>query len=258
MQHLRCRRYEEQSFAVLRLDGVLDLTTVAVVRSAFLKCVADEPRAVLVDLAGVSIGDGLAAAVFSSLARSVAEWPGIESILFGASDQVAAELRGKAVLRRLPLYRTRREALERAAELRPPERASTRLLPMPDACVAARRLVVTACREWGLDGLAEHARVVMTELVSNAVRHAATELIVTVTRGERFMHLSVRDGAPAPPRLTGPESRYAPGGRGLLVVDALSASWGWRPYPDGKIVWATLRIDGVASGRAGAHRTSVS
>ena len=39
-----------------------------------------------------------------------------------------------------------------------------------------------------------------------------------------------------------PDAESAEGGRGLILVDALAAAWGSTPAPDGKHVWATLRV----------------
>jgi anti-sigma regulatory factor (Ser/Thr protein kinase) len=73
---------------------------------------------------------------------------------------------------------------------------------------------------------------------------------VGVARDRRLLHVSVRDHGTGLPRLGGgPGADDKPAGdelredgRGLLVVSALTHAWGCNPLPDGKVVWATLRI----------------
>jgi hypothetical protein len=47
-----------------------------------------------------------------------------------------------------------------------------------------------------------------------------------------------------PPTRILPDLDTGRGGRGLILIDALAASWGSTPMPDGKVVWATLRLPG--------------
>lgn len=92
---------------------------------------------------------------------------------------------------------------------------------------------------WGCDSLADDAQLLVSELVSNAVLHAGTEItLVLDLDGERLrIEVSDRDGVL--PRHRAPEPE-ATTGRGLLIVDRLSDRWGSTPRPDGKIVWAEL------------------
>jgi hypothetical protein len=77
------------------------------------------------------------------------------------------------------------------------------------------------------------------ELVTNALQHAHTEIGLSVQLGRYYLIVAVRDGSRVLPHLRIPEPDT--GGRGLLIVDGLSASWGSAPTAAGKIVWATLR-----------------
>jgi hypothetical protein len=64
---------------------------------------------------------------------------------------------------------------------------------------------------------------------------------LTVALGERFLHVSVRDGSRVAPILLVAD----PGsdrGRGLMLINALAAAWGTIPTSDGKVVWATFRL----------------
>ncbi|MBB3095602.1 anti-sigma regulatory factor (Ser/Thr protein kinase) [Actinoplanes campanulatus] len=126
----------------------------------------------------------------------------------------------------------------------PPYR-TVALAPDPDAASLARTLVADACMVWQLPGLLHPARRVMSELVLNAVEHAATALVVTVTRHGDGLHLAVSDGDPRLPRLR-MMARVRRGvplderGRGLQLVQAAATRWGADRTATGKTVWAVL------------------
>ena len=83
--------------------------------------------------------------------------------------------------------------------------------------------------------------LVASELVTNAVRHARTEIVVNVECREDSIYLEVRDGAEARPRIR-EASDEAPGGLGLPIVEALASSWGVSVGGGaGKAVWAEVR-----------------
>ncbi|WP_431948723.1 ATP-binding protein [Actinacidiphila sp. bgisy167] len=119
-------------------------------------------------------------------------------------------------------------------------------LPARGSSVAdARHRVRARLREWDADeGLCDDAEVIVSELFTNAVMHTGSEC---VTCGMRFdgarLRLEVSDQGRAP---TAPRPRAAgvdeEGGRGLLLVGALSQAWGVRPTDDGggRVVWAEL------------------
>lgn len=116
-------------------------------------------------------------------------------------------------------------------------------LPRTPASVAiARRLVTTAVATWRMDGLADDAVVVVSELVTNAVQHARSQAIrVTVTRPEPgSVRIAVMDESKAVPvRCEADEDDER--GRGLALVDVLAESWGADALPWGKRVWAELK-----------------
>lgn len=69
----------------------------------------------------------------------------------------------------------------------------------------------------------------------------APRVWMTLTRIEELVRIEVHDSscAPLPGQLPGNDDE-AEGGRGLMVVAALAASWGWRPDALGKVVWCDL------------------
>jgi signal transduction histidine kinase len=110
-----------------------------------------------------------------------------------------------------------------------------------ESAAAARRLVSKALAAWRMEQLNDPARSVLTELVSNAVRHADGQgMRVNVQRMDgRRVRVSVLDRSLVRPvvRHPGPDGE---GGRGLYIVDAMSACWGVDELPGGKRVWAEV------------------
>lgn len=124
-----------------------------------------------------------------------------------------------------------------------PEReATTHFVASPRAPMAARRFVADALGSEGLDGALYQIMVVVSELSTNAVRHAASDFSVTVLAGERIVFVGVRDSSPSPPVLHA-SSDLATSGRGLALVDALADRWGCERSGSGKLVWAEFSRD---------------
>ncbi|TQS44016.1 STAS domain-containing protein [Cryptosporangium phraense] len=222
---------------VVRLDGFFALPDVPSVRGVLLKCLAECPSAVVVDLSGLTVSGPTVLTVFSAVVRSTAAWPAVPLLLAGATDEVAAALRRSGAGAELPIFGSLADALESdGVHLR--ARLRLHLEPTADAPAEARRLAMDACAAWNLERLSPAAAVVVTELVDNAARHAGTALEVTIAYRGAYLHLSVTDGSPEPPRLSAEPT--AEGGRGLLLVDSFASGWGVLPVPDGKAIWATL------------------
>ncbi len=114
--------------------------------------------------------------------------------------------------------------------------------PQTSSAAAARDFVGSACVDWHLEPLAEDLALVVTELVANAIRHAGTDIAVLLVRLEGGVRLEVHDGSTRPLR---PRSATVldEGGRGLLLVDALSSRFGVEGEPKGKRVWVELYLD---------------
>lgn len=113
-----------------------------------------------------------------------------------------------------------------------------RYSPDADNVSAARRFVIDTVVEWGVDSL-DVVRLLVDELVANAVRHAATDVLVRVHLAESVLRVEVEDGTGAEPQLL-QLGVMADHGRGLHLVDELSDRWGFEPTRDGKVVWCEL------------------
>lgn len=116
------------------------------------------------------------------------------------------------------------------------------LAARPEAAAEARHLVTAACSAWSRNGVCDSAALVVTELVANGVRHAATPLTLRIVPIARGLRLEVADDSTRGVRVK--DARLLDeGGRGLFLVDALAGRWGVDAHPVGKRVWAELRDD---------------
>ena len=111
----------------------------------------------------------------------------------------------------------------------------------PQAPTAARHFVVDLLKEWGHSpSLIEDAKLVVSELATNAVIHARSPFSVEIRLAGSSVRLSVGDDSRARPSLRH-VGGLAVSGRGLRLIDALAADWGVEIAQDGKAVWAELR-----------------
>jgi anti-sigma regulatory factor (Ser/Thr protein kinase) len=128
--------------------------------------------------------------------------------------------------------------------MRRPPAAWIALPRSPASVAAARRFIEARAAAWSFPELASQQLVLIgSELVTNAVLHARTELTLTLELREDRVRISVKDRSKAPATLR----HYRPDaltGRGLGVVAALSDTWGVSAAADGKVVWAELGANG--------------
>lgn len=112
------------------------------------------------------------------------------------------------------------------------------LPPESSSVSAARELVVGVCRGVSTEHV-EVARLLVSELVTNALQHGSGELTLVVMRDGEGLRVEVHDGSRVMPVLTeSPSLRER--GWGLRLVAALASSWGAVPRDEGqpgKQVW---------------------
>jgi len=122
------------------------------------------------------------------------------------------------------------------------DRQSWRLPATARSVPEARRHIVVVLEQWGYNGLVETARLLTSELVTNAVLHARTEMTVTVEDSDSGVRIAVTDSSPVPPSLRR-HSTTATTGRGLRLLNQLAREWSVDENAGGKTVWFTLAND---------------
>ena len=120
----------------------------------------------------------------------------------------------------------------------------------------ARRFARDVAIEWGLDGLVDEIQLGVSELVTNAVRHARTDVVMTLVLGTKLT-VEVQDSDPELRHPTVPTTDpLSTSGRGLQIVSAVSSDWGVRSAPEGKVVWFVLALPDDARHDADVHELS--
>jgi anti-sigma regulatory factor (Ser/Thr protein kinase) len=132
----------------------------------------------------------------------------------------------------LLVARTRALAADRIAEWRVPAD--------PAAVSEVRASVSRRLAQWGLDELTFTTQLILSELVTNAIRYGVDPIHVRVLY-DRTLICEVFDSSNTSPHL-----RYAAmtdeGGRGLFLVAQLTERWGTRYTPEGKVIWAEQNL----------------
>lgn len=182
----------------------------------------------------------------------------------GAGDQpgagviVSALEQAELLCQRWPV----RPGPANVSQRRTPSTATCALRPEPAAVGAAREFARATLADWRIGQLSDDVSLVVSELVTNALRHAlAVDLDRPASLPQRsasgrpepppWVQLSllgtgyqllcaVRDPSDRPP-LRIPADYLLQTGRGLHLVDSFSLAWGWAPVrPVGKLVWAVF------------------
>ncbi|MFG2991841.1 ATP-binding protein [Streptomyces sp. NPDC048257] len=107
----------------------------------------------------------------------------------------------------------------------------------------ARRVVTAQLSSWGLHAVADTTRLLVSELVTNALRHAHGPIRVNVCVHGAVLRCEVEDASPIGPvpRTAGID---AESGRGIELVGALAQDWGSDRTTTGKSTWFELAIPG--------------
>ncbi len=239
---------ERLPVAVVGLAGPLDQFALPTCLVTLRDCLADQPQAVVLDMTRLTQVTDRAASAFVDFAAESSRWPGADLLLCGGSTDVVRSVAQVASQPSVELFGSVAAAREAHHWLPDRRRDSVVLIPDRTAPEVARVLVKEACEEWGVRRLSRLGQLIISELVTNGVVHARTELRVTVRFSGRTLSLAVRDGDPRllhPPG-GGVEADNHGYGRGLLIVDSMADSWGCTPTADGKVTWATLDLPDTA------------
>ncbi|MFJ9815501.1 SpoIIE family protein phosphatase [Streptomyces sp. NPDC101151] len=126
----------------------------------------------------------------------------------------------------------------------PPENVADWDVPCDPAAVSGMRGAVSEkLEEWGLAELGFGMELVLSELITNAIRYGSDPIHVRLIR-DRTLVCEVADGSSTSPHL-----RYAAttdeGGRGLFLVSQMTERWGTRYTPQGKVIWAEVALPDI-------------
>lgn len=116
---------------------------------------------------------------------------------------------------------------------------TTDLPAVPDSVPEGRAFLTKALTSWDCTTTADDARLLLSEILTNAVQHAQGPLGLHLCRTATELTVEVSDHSPhlPQPRLAAEDDES---GRGLILVRALADTWGVRPTDEGKTTWFTL------------------
>ena len=117
-----------------------------------------------------------------------------------------------------------------------------RLDPDGSSVAEARRFAHDCLTRWQLEDQAADVELVVTELVTNAIRHSRGPVTLSIGRLLNRIIVQVQDPSPEQPEPDEPDV-LADNGRGLLLVEELASDWGSTPTDGGKRVWAELPLE---------------
>ncbi|MEV7061905.1 SpoIIE family protein phosphatase [Streptomyces collinus] len=121
-----------------------------------------------------------------------------------------------------------------------PLRESWTVWRVPQAVGHARRFARRTLRSWGVTAEYDAVLLVVSELVTNALVHTDGKVRMDLTLVNDRLRVAIADASPRSPVRPTSIGWEATGGRGILLVEALSATWGTLPVSGGKQVWAEL------------------
>ena len=171
--------------------------------------------------------------------RHPRDWPGVPVAVTCLGRRGGQTLRTKPLGGHLLVTASLPPALSAILQAARPAVVSRSLAPHPTAPRAARDLVSRTLLEWRLSQQIPDACLVVSELVSNAMIHAGTDIDLTVSEHRGSVRIAVRDHSHDLP--VEQPGRSDDHGRGLAIVAELSSAWGVLPHArGGKVVWAVL------------------
>ncbi|HEU5456296.1 MAG TPA: ATP-binding protein [Nocardioides sp.] len=236
---------ESPGAGIIRITGRYRLPSDVV--SELKHALADNPEIVVLDLHHVSGNSRLLSEVLDPVADYLAAWPGTAVAVCVPHPERSAPRLPPTIIDRVVLARSQEEGLERAHDVVPhQDRSMTFLTPQPQASDDARAFTRWTLRGWELQDLIWPASLVVSELVTHSILEAQTVLDLTLSRVDDTIRIAVHDyGADnfrVPQTIEHIDPLEDPSlDRGLLVVSALTRSWGVFPSRvHGKTVWAVM------------------
>jgi PAS domain S-box-containing protein len=118
----------------------------------------------------------------------------------------------------------------------------------PSAVASARKEAARQVADWGLDDAVFVTELVVSELVTNAIRHGEPPVQLRLIR-DKDLICEVSDASGTAPHMRRART-YDEGGRGLLLVAQMTRRWGTRQTDKGKIIWAEQALSATPAGSA--------
>jgi hypothetical protein len=180
--------------------------------------------------------------VFAPVAPYLANWPATLMVVCVERVDADAQMLPTIMTDRLLVHESPEAGLAEAqALLRPMQHTMTYLSPTLDAASGARAFAIQVVRDWCLPLLVGSVGLVASELVTHSLLHNRTVLALSLSRCDDRLRMAVHDHGSSLPRLPSGDAVEEARSRGMLIVQALTRSWGVLPERrSGKTVWAVM------------------
>ncbi|GES28687.1 SpoIIE family protein phosphatase [Streptomyces angustmyceticus] len=168
----------------------------------------------------------------------------LRTALAGAADRAPEQICTAVLDTLLPEHPSDDIALLVArTRLLAPGRVAEWDVPSDPAAVARiRSACLRTLESWGLVALSFTTELILSELITNAIRYGAQPIRVRLLH-DRALICEVSDGTSASPHLRRAATTDE-GGRGLFLVAQFAQRWGTRYTPNGKVIWTEQTLDG--------------
>jgi anti-sigma regulatory factor (Ser/Thr protein kinase) len=214
---------------VFAVTGPVAAADAPALRAALERALALNPRGLLVDLTAAGPLAPEAVAVLRDVRQQAPGWPRPALVICG----------GPELGLDAPVRAGRRDAMDHVDDRSSSPRRRFGLEHALRSPSQARDAVAQAADDLHLGPLCDDLKLVVSELVTNAVRYAVPPVVLEIEADEDTVTVAVLDGSPGRPAARA-ASDDAEGGRGLLLIDLIAAESGVRPQAHGKTIWATL------------------
>ena len=223
-----------QGVEILSIRGPITDSDATALLNAITDATSLLPRGVLLDLSEATQIAPQAVAAIREAGALAQGWPKPAFVVCCPSSDVAAALETA-----LPVHPRREEGMAHVDDRRSGPRHCIDLADSVRSPARARQATAEMVSELHLEPIGDELALVVSELVTNAVRHAEPPVRLEIQADDDRVTVAVADGSPGRPTpRTAPDD--AEGGRGLPMIDLLAAETGVRPSPPGKTVWAAL------------------
>jgi anti-sigma regulatory factor (Ser/Thr protein kinase) len=221
--------------AILAVQGAVTAADAPSLRAAIEAAVVLRPRGVLVDLSPATALAPEALQVLREAQDGAPGWPRPALVLCAEQQELGALLAGSS----LPVHPGRADGLGHVDDRRRAPRRTVALEHSPRSPASARAAAAELVAELHLEPIADDVSLVVSELVTNAVRYADPPVTLEIQATDDEITIAVADGSPGRPAPREVDLDEE-GGRGLTLIDLIAAETGVRPQPPGKTVWAAL------------------
>lgn len=260
---MQLTRVDSGGCAVLRMSGPIRSIDGPRLGDAVAKALVEDPPGVVFELTDVTWLDPACVAVWVA-AQWSGPWPGPVVWLVGAHDQPAEALRATGAASFVGLADSAEAAFAQMPTEPPMRRERLVLAPLPIAPRRARRFAIEVMARWALSALIGDATLIVSELVTNGIEHAGSDLELRLEHGHDLLNIAVRDRGGFSTRHARSDAAAAAlesndgipeRGRGLEIVRRLALASGRTGAPaGGSIYWATLATGDLAKRQRAARR----